>query len=169
MSEPFVAEIRIFPYSFAPRGWSFCSGQIMAISQNTALFSLIGTFYGGNGSTTFGLPNLGGRMPRHPSDSGGVGEQGGSETVTLATIEMPAHSHSFVARNVPSAGFSVQSPANAFVTSAPIRAFNNSAPNTTLAAPAVGPAGGNLPHNNMPPFLALNFCIAMQGIFPARP
>ena len=168
MSTPFVAEIRIFPYNFAPSGWAFCDGQLTPISQNTALFSLLGTQYGGDGRTTFALPNLSGRMPRHPADNHFQGEAGGSETVTLLSTNLPAHSHSFAARNAVAGSSPVQSPSAAFVGPAPTRAFTSAVPDTTLAATAAGPAGGNSPHNNMSPYLAMNFCIALQGVFPPR-
>ena len=172
MADQFVAEIRIFPFNFAPQGWAFCNGQLIPISQNTALFSLLGTMYGGDGKATFALPDLQGRAPLMPGQGPGLslyvtGEQAGESSVTLLTTEIPAHSHvpqcaaagnqSGPGNNVwASAGFG-RPPQYAIPTN-PV----------SMASSAIGPAGGNLPHNNMMPFLALNFCIALQGIFPAR-
>ena len=167
MYEPFVAEIRIFPFNFAPTGWAFCNGQLMPISQNTALFSLLGTTYGGDGRTTFGLPNLSGRMPSHPGPTRVLGEQGGSESVTLISSNLPAHTHPFVVRNATAGSTPSQSPANAFPGPSPVRAYAAAA-NTTLSPQALGFSGGSSPHNNMSPYLALNFCIAMFGVFPPR-
>lgn len=172
MADPFVAEIRIFPFNFAPRGWAFCNGQILPISQNTALFSLLGTTYGGNGQSTFALPDMQGNAPMHPGQGPGLslhdlGETGGSETVTLLQSEIPAHSHSWTASNQDG---NDQSPVNelfaggvggvsTYAAPSAIQGFNPS----TLA-----PAGGDQPHNNMQPFLTLNFNIALQGVFPPR-
>jgi microcystin-dependent protein len=173
MSNPFVAEIRIFAGNFAPRGWALCDGQILAISQNTALFSLIGTFYGGNGTSTFGLPNLQGSAPLGAGNGAGltprvIGEIGGEANVTLLSSQMPGHTH------IPScsAGAGTEIPpagavwAEAAATRG-IKAYASSA-NTTMAPQAIGAVGGNLPHNNLPPYQVLTFIIALQGIFPAR-
>ena len=171
--DPFVAEIRIFPFNFPPKGWAFCNGQLLPLSQNTALFSLLGTTYGGDGKSNFALPDLQGSVPMHPGQGPGLslhdlGETGGSETVTLLESEIPAHAHTMMAS---------ADPANAQIPSAQLtlaRSSGGSAYSTTLtglvpmAPQALAPAGGSLPHNNMQPYLTLNFCIALQGVFPPR-
>lgn len=170
--DPFLAEIRMFAGTFPPKGWAFCNGQLLSISQNTALFSLLGTTYGGNGISNFALPNLQGCAPMHWGQGPGLsprvlGESGGEATVTLLATEMPAHSH---AVNCDSGPGSQTSPANnVWAGSARGRPpFYADSPNTTLGANAVGLAGGGQPHNNRSPYLAVNFIIALQGIFPAR-
>jgi microcystin-dependent protein len=171
MADPFVAEIRIFPFNFAPKGWAFCDGQILPISQNTALFSLLGTTYGGNGQSTFALPNMQGNAPMHPGQGPGLslhdlGETGGSETVTLLGSEIPAHSHGFVCSNADS---NAQGPdGNRFGGGIGIALYATPGALAPLAPEALTPAGGDLPHNNMQPYLTLNFCIALQGVFPPR-
>jgi microcystin-dependent protein len=174
MTEPFVAEIRIFGFNFAPKGWAFCNGQLIPISQNTALFSLLGTTYGGDGITTFALPNFQGSAPMHPGQGPGLslrdlGETGGQQTVTLLQSQMPAHAHT--ARGYPNAGG--QGPANNTWSDANQRGIAAYAPtsaqNVALSPTALAGTGGSLPHNNMMPYLVLNFCIALQGIFPPRP
>ena len=169
MSDPFVAEIRMFGFNFAPTGWAQCNGQLMPISQNTALFALLGTYYGGDGKSTFALPNLQGGVPVHSGQGQGLseyflGQQGGAEFVTLLESEMPVHSHTYgvteevgasnnPGNNAPGAGSAIYAtPAN----------MGQMAPQT------LSPAGGSLPHNNMMPYLVVNFCIAMQGVFPPR-
>ena len=171
MSDQFLGEIRIFPFNFAPYGWQQCNGQILAISQYTALFSLLGTFYGGNGTSTFGLPNFQGVVPVHQGTGAGLstyslGETGGSPTVTLLANQTPAHNHSF--SGDPTAKKEITNVGNAAPAGAQNPAYSTSAPNTTMAASMLVAAGGNQPHNNMQPYLTLNFCIAMTGIFPAR-
>jgi microcystin-dependent protein len=175
MADPFVAEIRIFPFNFAPKGWAFCNGQILPISQNTALFSLLGTTYGGDGKSTFALPNLLGRAPMHPGQGPGLslhdlGEFAGSETVTILESEMPAHTHFMRAHNADPAD--AQNPSSNTVLAQSANGFayqSNAAANLTqLAFNAISPAGSSFPHNNMQPFLTLNFCIALQGVFPPR-
>jgi len=173
MADPFVAEIRIFPFNFAPKGWAWCNGQLLPISQNTALFSLLGTTYGGDGKSTFALPNLQGSAPMHPGQGPGLslhdlGEAGGSEAVTLLESEIHAHRHSVGASNGPA---NLQSPAPDRVLG---RANNNvysdnAAYLVPMAPQALSPAGGDQPHNNMQPYLTLNFNIALQGVFPPRP
>ncbi len=172
MASPFVAEIRIFPFNFAPTGWALCDGQILPISQNTALFSLLGTTYGGNGQSTFALPNLQGSVPMFWGQGPGLslhdlGEIGGSDFVTLLQSEIPAHSHA-VSASVAD-GIS-QSPVNErLATGVGIGAYGPAGgPLTQLSPNALVPAGGSLPHNNMMPYLTLNFCIALQGVFPPR-
>jgi microcystin-dependent protein len=171
MSDQFLAEIRIFPLNFAPRGWAQCNGQILAISQNTALFSLLGTFYGGNGSTNFALPNFQGNVPVHQGTGVGLsqyqlGETGGSPTVILIANQTPAHNHTF--SGDPTAKKELTNVANAAPAGAGTPAYSTSAPNTPMAATMLVPIGGNQPHNNMQAYLTLNFCIATTGIFPAR-
>jgi microcystin-dependent protein len=171
MADPFVAEIRIFPFNFAPKGWAFCDGQILPISQNTALFSLLGTTYGGDGKSTFALPDLQGRAPMHPGQGPGLslhdlGETGGSETVTLLESEIPSHSHSL---NAAAGDAFSQSPADQQYASG-IGVGMYAAPGSTvpLSVESVAPAGGDQPHNNMQPYLTLSFNIALQGVFPPR-
>jgi microcystin-dependent protein len=171
VADPFVAEIRIVPFTFAPRGWAFCNGQLLPISQNTALFSLLGTTYGGDGKTTFALPDLQGRAPMHPGQGPGLsphdlGETGGSETVTLLESEIPAHAHALNA----SEGDGIErTPAGQLLaTGVGISQYQVPGQLTDLSASAVASTGGSQPHNNMQPYLTLNFCIALQGIFPPR-
>jgi microcystin-dependent protein len=174
MADQFVSEIRMFAGNFAPLGWALCNGQLIPISQNTALFALLGTNFGGNGQTTFGLPNMQGRAPMFFGQGPGlsprvIGEQAGSETVTLLQTEMPLHNHA--ARASSQAGNST-SPSNAVWASSaagrtPPPLYSNST-NTTMAASAAGLTGGNQPHNNMQPYLVVTFIIAQQGIFPSR-
>jgi microcystin-dependent protein len=175
MSDPFVAEIRIFPFNFAPKGWAFCNGQLLPISQNTALFSLLGTTYGGNGQTTFALPDLQGSVPLHPGQGPGLslydlGQVGGVETVTLLPSEMPAHAHTLSAHAADVAD--VFNPGTTVVPASAEGGFSyNQTANANLtpfAFQALSLAGGDLPHNNMMPYLTLNFCIALQGVFPPR-
>jgi microcystin-dependent protein len=174
MADPFVAEIRIFPFNFAPKGWAFCDGQILPISQNTALFSLLGTTYGGDGKSTFALPNLQGSAAMHPGQGQGLslrdlGEIGGVETVTLLQTEIPVHTHVLQA-NSDFATLQAGDPARTFARSQNGNAYAASGQNVVTMAPQMlAPAGGSLPHNNMQPYLTLNFCIALQGVFPARP
>ncbi len=172
MSNPFVAEVRMVGFSFAPTGWALCNGQVLPISQNTALFSLLGTIYGGNGSSTFALPDFQGRAPIQHGQGPGlsdylIGETGGAETVTLLESQIPSHSHAYRAsdnvaeRNNPAGNlYSVPDSGRIYA------AANNLTP---MSPNALTPAGGGQPHNNMPPYLTLNFIIALQGIFPPRP
>jgi microcystin-dependent protein len=172
VADPFVAEIRIFPFNFAPKGWAWCDGQLMPISQNTALFSLLGTTYGGDGKSNFALPDLQGSAPMHPGQGPGLslhdlGEVGGSETVTLLESEVPAHTHTVSASNGPAI---LQAPAADRVLG---RANNNvyldnPADLVPMAPESLAPAGGDQPHNNMQPYLTFYFNIALQGIFPPR-
>jgi microcystin-dependent protein len=176
MADPFVAEIRIFPFNFAPRGWAWCDGQLLPLSQNTALFSLLGTTYGGNGRTNFALPNLQGRAPMHPGQGPGLslhdlGETGGSETVTLLESEIPSHSHALSASSAAADEEGQKSPAGAVPgtqqNSNPM--YGSLASNLVQMSPqSLQPAGGDQPHNNMMPYLTCYFCIALQGVFPPR-
>jgi microcystin-dependent protein len=171
MADPFVAEIRIFPFNFAPTGWAICNGQLLPISQNTALFSLLGTTYGGDGRSTFALPDLQGRAPMAPGQGPGLslhdlGELGGSQTVTLLESEIPAHSHALIASE--SDALERGPSGQLFATGVGISMFQTPGPVVALSPNAVTPSGGSLPHNNMMPYLTLNFCIALQGVFPPR-
>jgi microcystin-dependent protein len=174
MADPFVAEIRIFAGNFPPYGWAFCNGQLLPISQNTALFSLLGTTYGGDGKSTFGLPNLQGAAPMQAGQGPGLslrdlGETGGEAAVTLLESTIPAHSHG---GNATSNGGSQLSPAGS-VPATPgfsrgATAYTTGAATGTLNASALHLTGGSQPHNNMPPFLTLTFIIALQGVYPVR-
>lgn len=169
--DPFVAEIRIFPFNFAPRGWAFCNGQLMPLSQNTALFSLLGTTYGGNGQSNFALPNMQGNAPMHPGQGPGLslrdlGETGGSQTVTLLTTEMPNHSHGVVGATIDIADSNV--PTNNNIGKASTKVFNTTGTQVQMSANTIGVVGSSFPHNNMMPYLTLNFCIALQGVYPPR-
>ena len=173
--DPFVAEIRIFPFNFPPKGWAFCDGQILPLSQNTALFSLLGTTYGGDGKSNFALPNVQGNAPMHPSQGPGLslhdlGEIGGTQFVTVLDSEMPLHSHSLMCQSQDPADQTVASALRTFAASQNATAYgpNNGTPVVQMAFQALSPAGGSLPHNNMQPYLTLNFCIALQGVFPPR-
>ncbi len=171
MSEPFVAEIRIFPFNFAPRGWAWCDGQLMPISQNTALFSLLGTTYGGDGRSTFALPDLQGCAPMHPGQGPGLsmhflGETSGTDTVTLLSSEIPAHNHNVQVSQVPG---SSPVPTGQLTATTPSDNLYGPAQNLqTMAPQALTPAGGDQPHNNLQPYLTLYFNIALQGVFPVR-
>jgi microcystin-dependent protein len=179
MADPFVAEIRIFGFNFAPTGWAMCNGQILPISQNTALFSLLGTYYGGDGKSTFALPNLQGSAAMHEGQGPGLsqrflGEMSGSQSVTLIDSEMPVHTHSFNAVNTnanvpdPQGAALAKGRYTAGTQNGAVAFYQTAAPNVFMAPSAVAPAGGSLPHNNMQPYLTLNFCIALQGVFPPR-
>lgn len=170
MSDQFVAEIRIFPFNFPPTGWAFCNGQIMPISQNTALFSLLGTTYGGDGKSTFALPDMQGNAPMQPGQGQGLslrdlGEMSGVETITLLVSEMPLHTH--VANGSDEDDNSTIPVGHAYGKLSV--AYKDAGPLGQLAPQSLAISGGGLPHNNMQPYLALNFCIALQGIFPQRP
>jgi microcystin-dependent protein len=172
MSDPFVAEIRIVGFNFAPTGWAFCDGQLLPISQNTALFSLLGTTYGGDGKSTFALPDLQGSAPMQPGQGPGLslhdlGETGGSETVTLLESEIPAHSHSVSISTQPAVARQPGAQLTAVATGVGLYGPNSGA-TTPLAPQAASVGGGSFPHNNLQPYLTLNFIIAMQGIFPPR-
>jgi microcystin-dependent protein len=164
MSEPFLAEIRVVSFGFAPKGWALCDGQTLAINQNQALFALLGTTYGGDGRTTFQLPNLQARMPIHQGSGYDMGNLGGQSSHTLVTPEMPMHNHGAVgvsttaSTDVATGNSWAASQQNPYAAS----------PNTSLAPSALGQTGGSQPHDNMAPYLVLNFIIALQGIFPSR-
>ena len=171
MADPFVAEIRIFPFNFAPKGWAFCDGQLLPLSQNTALFSLLGTTYGGDGKSNFALPDMQGNAPMHPGQGPGLslhdlGETGGSETVTLLESEIPSHSHGLRASAQDATTRIVAGQLTA--TGTGVQLYGPQPPTVALNGSALTPAGGDQPHNNMQPYLTLNFCIALQGVFPPR-
>ena len=171
MADPFVAEIRIFGFNFAPRGWAMCNGQILPLSQNTALFSLLGTTYGGNGSSNFALPDLQGKAPMHPEQGLGLslhdlGESCGSETVTLLESEIPSHTHTMMASSVNS---QLSTPANTSLGRGnPVKLYSPTATLTKMGNSSITGAGSSSPHNNMMPYLTMNFCIALQGVYPPR-
>ncbi len=164
MSDQYLSEIRIFSFNFPPKGWAFCNGQLLPINQNQALFSLLGTTYGGNGTTTFALPDLQGRTPLHMGNGHIEGERGGESAHTLIMSEMPAHTHA-AAANATAAGQT--SPAGNYWGNGG-QTIYASTPNAVMNAAAVTSVGGNQPHENMSPYLVLNFCIALAGIFPSR-
>lgn len=168
--DPFVAEIRMFPFTFAPTGWAFCNGQLLPLSQNTALFSLLGTYYGGDGKSTFALPDLQGSSPMHPSNQFFLGQMGGSDTVTLLESEMPFHTHGLVATvEDGTQGSLVTDITLATSFAGQLYQTNTSANLTTMHPNSLAPGGGSQPHNNLMPYLVVNFCIALQGVFPAHP
>lgn len=175
--EEYLATIKIFAGNFAPKGWAFCNGQILPISQNTALFSLLGTTYGGNGVTTFALPDLRGRAPIHAGQGPGLsnyalGQVGGSENVTLIVSNLPAHTHALNVNNgdgtthTPTASTSVAAPLD--VNGDSVNGFTANAPNTPLAPTSIGSTGGTQPHENRAPYLAINYIICLAGIYPSR-
>ncbi|MDD9945571.1 MAG: tail fiber protein [Myxococcales bacterium] len=173
MSEPFIAEIRMFAGNFAPSGWAFCNGQVLPIDQNTALFSLLGTTYGGDGRTTVGLPNLQGRAPMHPGRGPGLtarrlGEPGGSTTVTLSEAQIPSHSHSAAALSSPA---NTGAPTNAIMARAfrgPPQVYAEASTGLLPLGPVLSTEGGGQSHNNLQPYLAINFIIALVGLYPSR-
>jgi microcystin-dependent protein len=173
MSDQFIGEIRAVGFNFAPVGWALCDGQTLAISQNTALFSLLGTFYGGNGTSTFALPNLQGSAPMNQGQGAGlslrsIGETGGETAVTLLTAEIPSHTHT--AQNAAESNSGVPGPTVIFGGGGRGKepAYAPASTAALMSAQAVGLTGGNQPHNNMPPYLVVNFIIALTGIFPSR-
>jgi microcystin-dependent protein len=175
VADPFVAEIRMFPFNFAPKGWAFCDGQILPLSQNTALFSLLGTVYGGDGKSNFALPNLQGSAAMHAGQGAGLSErwlgvESGSETVSLLISEIPAHTHALNATVEDGTQGSLTNGITiATSVGGPIYQSTTNANLTTMAPEALAAAGGSQPHNNMMPYLTVNFCIALQGVFPPRP
>ena len=174
MADPFVAEIRIFPFNFAPKGWAWCDGQLLPLSQNTALFSLLGTVYGGNGKSNFALPDLQGRAPMHPGQGPGLslhdlGETGGSDYVTLLESEIPAHSHALLTANQDLGDLGAPAANRALSRSGRGSGYKSTPQaNAIMSANVLAPAGGDQPHNNLQPYLTFYFCIALQGVFPPR-
>jgi len=167
--DPFIGQIILVPYNFAPQGWALCNGQLLPIAQNTALFSLLGTTYGGDGVTTFALPDLRGRVPISAGQGPGLqpyalGQEGGEETVTLNTNQIPAHSHAVYANSTHS---NSDQPANNFPGAS--AHFQTSTDGTKMNPGMIGQTGGSQPHDNRQPYLTLNYCIALQGIYPSRP
>jgi microcystin-dependent protein len=171
MSSPFIAEVRLFGFNYAPVGWAFCQGQLLGIAQNTALFSLVGTSFGGNGTQTFALPNLQGRAARGVDDTSTLlGSVLGTAQETITTAQMPAHGHALQATSAPATTDSptVARWAASGTGRTPPPIYTNGTPDVNMAPGAISPAGGGLPHNNMQPYLALNYCIALQGFYPSR-
>jgi microcystin-dependent protein len=164
MSEPFLAEVRIVGFNFAPRGWAFCDGQILPINQNQSLYSLLGTTYGGDGRTSFALPDLRGRTPIHVGDGHRLGQKGGEETHTLSLAEMPQHDHSAQASTQ---NADTVDPTGKILAGA-LNVYGNPTNPVQLRVGTVANVGGGQAHNNMQPFTAVNFCIALQGLFPSR-
>lgn len=175
MADPFVAEIRIFPFNFAPRGWAWCDGQLLPLSQNTALFSLLGTTYGGNGKSNFALPDLQGSAPMHPGQGPGLslhdlGETGGTDFVTLLDSEMPSHNHGIMAKGTPPpANGGTPDPTAALARSSGGTAYTPAANLGAMSPNTLTITGNSQPHNNLMPYLTFYFCIALQGVFPPRP
>ncbi|KGF67333.1 hypothetical protein LL06_23290 [Hoeflea sp. BAL378] len=173
MSEPFLAEIRIFAGNFAPHGWALCDGQIMPISQNTSLFSLIGVIYGGDGRVTMQLPDLQGRAPMHPGQGPGLslhdlGESAGTPSVTLTTSQIPMHTHAVTAQPQGRTTIAADAAPAGNIPAAPSQQAYGTVVNTSFDPRVVQPAGGNMAHNNMQPYLTLAFIIALQGMYPSR-
>jgi microcystin-dependent protein len=167
MSSPFIGEIRMFGGNFAPAGWAFCDGSLMPISENDALFNLIGTTYGGDGQSTFALPNLQSRIPIHVGPGFALAQQAGVESVTLTTSQIPAHSHVPQANSSPG---TQTGPGNGVwaSTSPSLNQYSANAPSLNMDPAAVGPTGGSQPHDNMVPFLAINFILSLFGVFPSQ-
>ena len=175
MASPFIGEIRMFGFNFAPTNWAMCNGQLLAISQYSALFSLLGTTYGGNGQTTFGLPDLRGRVPIHQGTGQGlstyvIGQIAGTENVTLLSTQMPQHNHGISA--VSNTGGNQPTPSNNFLaaesTGTSLDYSSGPLSDSTMNPAMVQPAGNSLPHTNIQPYLAITFCIALNGVFPSR-
>jgi microcystin-dependent protein len=170
VSTPFLGEIRLFAFNFAPTGWAACNGQVLAISQNTALFSLLGTFYGGNGTSTFALPNLQSRVPVHMGQGAGlslydIGQAGGVETVTLSAAQMPVHSHPL---HVDASDATSDDPGGHTLAKSKTHVYGAGPGGKLMNAKTVGDTGDSQPHTNIEPYLAVNFCIALTGVFPSR-
>ena len=171
MAEPFLSEIRIFSFNFPPKGWAFCNGQLLPINQNQALFSLLGTTYGGNGQTNFALPNLQGRSQLHSGSGFTLGQAGGQSAHTVTMSEMPQHVHTISANQAAGGAATNATQGNGagkYYANSGKATWNTAQPNLAMHPSAVGNVGGSQPHNNMMPYLVLNFCIALQGIFPSQ-
>ncbi len=167
MAQPYVGEIRMFAGNFAPAGWMFCEGQLMPISENETLFQLIGTTYGGDGQSTFGLPDLRGRLPIHMGNGFILAETGGAEEITLTVNQIPAHSHPLLASNNPASGTSAANNVFAMGPEVTATAFGSDAPFGNLSPQSISPVGGSQPHTNFQPYLCVNFIISLFGIFPS--
>jgi microcystin-dependent protein len=171
MSQPYVGEIRMVGFNFAPEGWAFCNGQVLPISQNEALFSLIGTTYGGDGVSNFNLPNLQGRIPFHQGSKAGstmvIGQISGTENVTLTTAQIPAHTHALVAAQGANSG-TQPSPAGGLWAGSTLGQFSTETPADSMAPGALQSTGGSQPHDNLPPFLVVNFIISLYGVYPSQ-
>lgn len=167
MAQPYVGEIRMFAGNFAPAGWMFCEGQLLPISENETLFNLIGTTYGGDGQSTFALPDLRGRLPIHQGNGFTLAETGGVEEVTLTVGQIPAHSHPFLASNNTATGTAPQNQALSAAPDVNTLPYGSDAPRSTLSPQAVGPVGGSQPHSNFQPYLCVDFIISLFGIFPS--
>lgn len=165
MSEPFLAEVKIVGFNFAPRGWAFCDGQILPINQNQSLYSLLGTTYGGDGRTTFALPDLRGRVPLHQGSNHRLGQKSGEETHTLSVPEMPAHTHGLSASNQASDTTNI---ANHILGVATAPVYGDGKNLVSMKPGTIANVGGSQAHENMQPYLAVNFCIALRGLFPSR-
>jgi microcystin-dependent protein len=166
MSNPFIGEIRMFPGTFAPQGWALCDGTLQSIAENTALFSLLGTTYGGDGQTTFALPDLRGRVPVHQGASFVIGQNGGAEQVTLSVAQLPLHTHSLQGQTA--AATQTDPTGNVWATGQQVKQFNTPDTNASMSPSMLGLAGGSQPHDNMLPFQAINFIISLFGIFPSQ-
>lgn len=167
MGTPFLSEIRIASFTFPPKGWAFCNGQLLPINQNQALFSLLGTTYGGDGRVNFALPDLRGRMPAHVGGGLALGQKGGAESVTLTTSQLPAHTHAAAVSATGGTG-TVSATTTGFAASAGLVAWDHDAATTTMGAGSVGATGGSQAHANVSPYLGLSFIIALQGVFPSQ-
>jgi microcystin-dependent protein len=168
MAQPYVGEIRMFAGNFAPAGWMFCEGQLLPISENDTLFNLIGTTYGGDGQSTFALPDLRGRIPIHQGSGFVLAENGGAETVTLTVNQIPAHTHPFLASANPASGSSPANQLPAITQASTITPYGTDAPQVQLNASSIGTTGGSQPHNNFQPYLCVDFIISLFGIFPSQ-
>ena len=168
MSAPYVGEVRLFAGNFAPSGWAFCDGQLVSIAENETLFNLIGTTYGGDGQTTYALPDLRGRVPVHQGGPAGyvAGQAGGAETVALTVAQMPSHTHAMRASTT--AASTAHGPSEALGTSTAMNLYGAGTPSMAMDPNAVAPAGGGQPHDNMPPFVALNYIVALFGVYPSQ-
>ena len=166
MAQPYIGEIRIFAGNFAPAGWAFCNGALLPISENDALFTLIGTTYGGDGQSTFALPDLRGRLPIHQGNSYVIGQTGGVEEVTLTSQQIPAHSHAMLAST--STGTQSGAAGNVLASGSSISIYRSAMPNSPLSPQMIGPVGGNQPHSNMQPYVCVNYIISLFGIFPTQ-
>jgi microcystin-dependent protein len=171
VSEPFLSEIKIVSFNFPPKGWALCNGQFLPINQNQALFALLGTTYGGNGQTTFALPNFRGRMPLHVGNGHTLGETAGSTSVTISSQQLPTHTHQLTASGLPASGAgnsASNQPSGRRLARATTDVYSDGTPSIAMHPSTVSSVGGSQPHNNMQPYLVLNFIIALQGIFPSR-